>query len=132
MVFKTLKKAVSKIVGDKQEDPANSIAASKMLSLAQKSGYLQKSGGSVKSWKTRLFILVDKNLMYYKDEKVINKKIIIFRLRNHLAILPWMRKKILNEQIRKRDVKIHSKSLVQTVSFIWLQKVIILVRKNNN
>ena len=77
MVFKTLKKAVSKIVGDKQEDSANSIAASKMLSLAQKSGYLQKSGGSVKSWKTRLFILVDKNLMYYKDEKVA-KKIIIF------------------------------------------------------
>jgi hypothetical protein len=35
-----------------------------------KTGYMTKQGGSVKNWKKRWFVLTDKYLKYYKNEKI--------------------------------------------------------------
>lgn len=48
----------------------NTLSAAEMLLFASKSGYCQKSGSSVKSWRKRFFVLVGPHLFYFKDEHV--------------------------------------------------------------
>jgi len=70
IIGKKLKKTVKKFKGDDGNLGGVDLSAAKMLAIASKSGYLQKEGGSVKTWKKRLFVLVETTLMYFKDENV--------------------------------------------------------------
>jgi len=49
------------------EPKASGIAAAQSpFVLCDKEGYLEKDGGSVKSWKQRWFVLAGTTLSYYK------------------------------------------------------------------
>lgn len=57
--------------GELEEDPELlKVSTSELLKDSKKSGYLEKEGGSIKTWKKRFFILHDNYLFYFEDESV--------------------------------------------------------------
>lgn len=57
--------------GELEEDPEFfKVSVSELLKDSKKSGYLDKEGGSIKSWKKRFFVLNENFLYYFEDESV--------------------------------------------------------------